>query len=187
MKRLLTGINPWLPVFAFVTLFHIIRGSGLDALIFGLGCLLLIADWKHLIKWHMPERQKVSGWVILLVMSISSSVLFFSERDGWEDKLLLVTLAPIAVTMVYYRDHGPKPGSTKVMARTKAIWITLALMMAVSELFAFIFAEVYKDDSSFPTISVLVNPVLDSPYGRAIFLIVWMAIGVGLLQIRRKR
>ncbi|MEY4423767.1 MAG: hypothetical protein RLZZ258_870, partial [Actinomycetota bacterium] len=69
----------------------------------------------------------------------------------------------------------------------KAIWITLALMMAVSELFAFIFAEVYKDDSSFPTISVLVNPVLDSPYGRAIFLIVWMAIGVGLLQIRRKR
>ena len=59
--------------------------------------------------------------------------------------------------------------------------------MAVSELFAYIFATVYKDDTSYPTISVLVNPVLESPYGRAIFLVLWMLIGVGLLQIRKKR
>ncbi|MFM1993174.1 MAG: hypothetical protein RL600_1002 [Actinomycetota bacterium] len=187
LKGVLSGINPWLPVLVFVTAFHINRGSFGDAIIFGIGCLLLIADWKRWVPWHMPERPKVSGWVIGVVILISCSVLLFTQRDGWQNRVLLLTLAPIALSMVYYRDHGPKPGATKQMMRTKWIWITLALIMAVSELFAYIFAAVYKDDSTYPTISILVNPVLESPWGRAIFLTLWMLIGVGLLQIRRKR
>lgn len=187
VKSLLKGINPWLPVFAFVTAFHLNRGSYLDALIFGLGSLLLIADWKKWIPWTMPEKPKVSGWVMGLVILISCSVLFFSERNGWQDKVLLLTLAPLAIFMVYYRDHGPKPGATTAMTRTKWIWMVLALFMAVSELFAYIFATVYQDDETYPTISILVNPILDSPYGRAVFLILWMLIGFGLLQARKKR
>lgn len=187
MKLLLKGINPWLPVLVFVTAFHINRGSIGDAIIFGIGSLFMIADWKKLIPWHMPERPKISGWVIGLVIAASFGVLLLTERNGWQDKLLLLTLAPIALVMVYYRDHGPKPGATKQMARTKWIWMTLALIMAVSELFAYIFATVYKDDKTYPTISILVNPALESPWGRAIFLTLWLLIGVGLLQIRKRR
>lgn len=171
----------------FHDFFHITRGSLGDAIIFGTGCLLLIADWKKWIPWHMPERPKVSGWVIGLAIAISFSVLLFTERTGWQVRVLLLTLVPIALVMVYYRDHGPKPRATKEMARTKWVWMTLALVMAVSELFAYIFATVYKDDTTYPTISVLVNPTLESPWGRAIFLTLWMLIGVGLLQVRKKR
>ena len=186
-KELLRGINPWLPVFVFIVAFHLNRGSIGDAVIFGIGSLLLIADWKHWIPWHMPERPKVHGWVIALVLGVSFLILLTTERNGWQDIVLLLTLAPIALVMVYYRDHGPKPSATRVMARTKWIWMTLALTMAVAELFAYIFATVYKDDRSFPTVSVLVNPVLESPIGRSVFLVLWMLIGVGLLQVRRGR
>ena len=187
LKGLLKGINPWLPVLVFVTAFHFNRGSTGDAIIFGFGSLILIAVWKKWVPWHMPERPKVSGWVIGLVIAVSCSVLFFTERTGWQAIVLLLTLVPISLVMVYYRDHGPKPGATKQMVRSKWLWMTLALIMAVSELFAYIFASVYKDDTTYPTISVLVNPVLESPYGRAIFLVLWMLIGVGLLQIRKNR
>ncbi|MEO0061117.1 MAG: hypothetical protein RL343_735 [Actinomycetota bacterium] len=186
-KEQLRGINPWLPVFVFVVAFHLNRGSIGDAIIFGLGSLILIADWKRWIPWHMPERPKVSGWVIALALGVSFVILLTTERNGWQDVVLLITLAPIALVMVYYRDHGPKPSSTRVMARTKWIWMTLALSMAVAELFAYIFAAVYKDDRSFPTVSVLVNPVLESPIGRSVFLVLWMLIGVGLLQVRKGR
>jgi hypothetical protein len=186
-KEQLRGINPWLPVFVFIVAFHLNRGSAGDAIIFGLGSLILIADWKRWIPWHMPERPKVSGWVIALVLGVSFVILLTTERNGWQDVVLLITLAPIALVMVYYRDHGPKPSSTRVMARTKWIWMTLALSMAVAELFAYIFAAVYKDDRSFPTVSVLVNPVLESPIGRSVFLVLWMLIGVGLLQVRKGR
>lgn len=187
MKKLLRGINPWLPVFAFVTAFHINRGSLGDAIIFGLGTLLMIADWKKLIPWHMPEKPKVNTWVMALLVVLSCGVLFLAERNGWQDKVLLIALAPIALVMVYYRDHGPKPGASKQMTRSKWIWMSLALFMAVSELFAYIFATVYKDDRSYPTISILVNPVLESPYGRGVFLALWMLIGFGLLQVRKRR
>lgn len=181
------GINPWLPVFAFVTAFHLNRGSNIDALIFGLGALLLIADWKKLIPWHMPENPKISTRAVAFVIAVSCSILFFSERNGWQVQMLLLTLAPIAIVMVYYRDHGPKPGATIQTTRSKWVWMTLALVMAVSELFAYIFATVFKDDFSYPTISILVKPVLESPYGRGVFLTLWMLIGIGLLQIRKKR
>ena len=187
LKVLLRGINPWLPVLVFVTAFHINRGSTGDAIIFGFGSLILIADWKKWIPWHMPERPKVSGWVIGLVIALSCSVLFFTERNGWQAIVLLLALVPISLVMVYYRDHGPKPGATKQMTRTKWVWMTLALFMAVSELFAYIFATIYKDDATYPTISILVNPTLESPWGRAMFLTLWMLIGVGLLQVRKKR
>jgi hypothetical protein len=185
LKQTLKGINPWLPVFIFVVAFHLNRGSMGDAIIFAIGSMLLIADWKRWIPWRMPERPKVSLWAIAFVLGISFFVLLTTERNGWQDIVLLLTLAPISIVMVYYRDHGPKPSATRVMARTKWIWMTLALAMAVAELFAYIFANVYKDDKSFPTVSVLVNPILESPVGRAVFLVLWMLIGVGLLQIRR--
>ena len=186
-KAWLKGINPWLSVLAFTTMFHVTRGSVGDAIIFGTGCLILIADWKKLIPWHMPERPKVSVWVIALVLGVSFFVLLLTERTGWQNIVLLLALAPIALVMVYYRDHGPKPSATPIMARTKWIWMTLALSMAVSELFAYIFATVYKDDKTYPTVSILVNPVLESSIGRAVFLVLWLLIGVGLLQIRRGR
>lgn len=186
-KSFMTGMNPWLPVYLTTFLFHVIRGATGDAIIFGTACTILILDWKKAFPWHMPKRPHLNKWVVSLVMLVAASVLFFSERGGWQDIILLLALAPIALSLTYYRDHGPKPGATKVMARTRALWVTIAITMAVCELFAYIWANVYKDDESFPTISVLVNPILESPFGRSVFLVLWMLIGIGMLGIWRKK
>jgi hypothetical protein len=171
----------------YVALFQVMRGAYIDALIFAVGSVLMIGDWKKWFHWSMPERPKAGRLSVLLVIIGSSSVLFFSERGGWQDVVLLLALAPVALPMVYYRDHGPKPSSTQVMNRTRWAWTTLAVFMCLSELFAYIWANTFKDDKSYPTISIIVNPVLESPYGRGIFLVLWMLIGVGLLQLWRKK
>ena len=186
LKNILTGINPWLPVFAFVTLFHLIRESYVDAVIFAVGCLILVLDWKRVLSWRMPKRVIVNNWTLALIIAVSFFILFFSDRGGWQDVVLLLTLGPAALFLVYYRDHGPKPSGNGTMVRTKWIWMTLAIFMAVSELFAYIWAVVFKDDNSYPTISIIVNPILDSPYGRGIFLVLWMLIGLGLLRNGRR-
>ena len=187
MKRALSGMNPWLPPMVYVAIFHFMRESWVDAAIFTIGSLLVIADWKKWFRWEMPERPKLSKTPVLLAILLASSILFFAERGGWQDTVLLLALAPIALFMVYYRDHGPKPSSTKLMNRTRWLWLTLATILCVSELFAYIWANAFKDDESYPTISIIVNPVLESPYGRGIFLLVWMLIGVGLIQPWRKK
>ncbi len=182
LRNILSGINPWLPVFAFVTLFHVIRESYVDALIFGLGCLILVLDWKRAFSWRMPKRVSVSNGILAAVLTASFLILFFSNRGGWQDVLLLLAIGVIALYLVYYRDRGPKPSGSGTMVRTKWIWMTLAIFMAVSELFVYIWAVVFRDSSTYPTISIIVNPILDSPYGRSIFLVLWMLIGVGLLR-----
>lgn len=187
LKNFLSGMNPWLPVFLTTFLFHVIRGSVGDAIIFGTGSAILILDWKKAFPWHMPARPKLNKWVVSGGMVLAASILFFSERGGWQDIVLLLALAPIALSLTYYRDHGPKPGATKVMARTRAWWVGIAITMALCELMAYIWANVFKDDKSFPTISVLVNPILESPYGRSVFLVLWMLIGVGMLGIWRHK
>jgi hypothetical protein len=187
VKRLLSGMNPWLPPMIYVVIFHLMRGALGDAVIFAVGSLILIADWKKWFRWSMPERPKFGRLSVLLAIAIAVSVLFFSKRGGWQDVVLLLALAPIALSLVYYRDHGPKPSSTKVMNQTRWAWLTLAVLMCVSELFAYIWANVFKDDQTYPTISIIVNPVLESPYGRGVFLAIWMLIGVGLLQVWRKK
>jgi hypothetical protein len=187
LKKFLAGLNPWLPVLLTTFLFHVIRGSWGDAIIFGTGCLILILDWKHVFPWHMPKRPLLNKWLVTFVLLVAASILFFSERGGWQDIVLLLVLAPVAVSLTYYRDHGPKPSATKVMSRTRAWWVGIAITLALCELMAYIWANVYKDDNSFPTISVLVNPVLESPYGRSVFLVLWMLIGVGMLGIWRHK
>ncbi len=186
-KSFMSGMNPWLPVFLTTFLFHVLRGAFGDAIIFGLACAILILDWKKAFPWHMPKRPHLNKWLVSGVMLVAAAVLFFSDRGGWQDIILLLALAPIAIALTYYRDHGPKPSATNVMAKTRGLWVTIAITMAVCELFAYIWANVYKDDKSFPTISVLVNPILESPYGRSIFLVLWMLIGVGMLGIWRKK
>jgi len=183
----MSGMNPWLPVFLTTFLFHVLRGASLDALIFGAGSAILILDWKKASPWHMPSRPSLNKWTVSVLMLVAAFVLFFSKRGGWQDIVLLLALAPIAIALTYYRDHGPKPSATKVMARTRGLWVTIAIIMAVCELFAYIWANVFKDDQSFPTISVLVNPILESAYGRSIFLVLWMLIGIGMLGIWRKK
>ncbi len=187
LKNVLSGINPWLPVFAFVTLFHLIRESYIDALIFAIGSVVLVLDWKKLLRWRMPKRRIVKGRTLIIAVALSCSVLFFSDRGGWQDVILLLVLGPISLYLVYYQDRGPKPSGNGTMVRTKWIWMTLAIFMAVSELFAYIWAEVFKDDNTYPTISIIVNPILESPYGRGLFLLLWMLIGLGLLQSGRRR
>jgi hypothetical protein len=63
----------------------------------------------------------------------------------------------------------------------------LALAMAVSELFAYIFANVNQDDHTYPTISVLVSPLLENSLARVVFLTLWALAGVGLLGVWRKQ
>ena len=186
MKRLLKGINPWLPVFAFVTVFHITRGATTDAIYFGFATSLLIADWKQLIPGRMPERRRLSKRIVWAAIVGSSIVLLITERGSWPDITVLIAILCFALWLAYYRDHGPKPSLTPMMNRTKWVWMTLSLSMAVSELFAYIFANVNKDDHTFPTISVLVNPFLEDPLGRVVFLTCWALIGVGLLGVWRK-
>jgi hypothetical protein len=66
-------------------------------------------------------------------------------------------------------------------------WGLWAFVFAVIELIAFIGGFLTNDDSSFPTISIILDPVLETQLGRAVFVALWLMAGVYLLGVRKKR
>lgn len=186
-KNWTRGLNPWLPYLLTTYEFQVIRGSRVDSIIFGLACLLLFADWKGFIPWELPERPKFSKMTIAVVLAASAGILFLSPRASLSDIVLLIVLLPIALTLVYYRDHGPLPKDSPAIKLSMRIWVLLMVSMALFELFAFMWASVFRDDTNFPTVSVLMNPVLANPLGRTIFLVLWMLAGAYILGLWRKR
>ncbi len=186
-KQWTTGLNPWLPYFLTTFVFHVIRGAAGDSFIFGLASLILIVDWKRLVRWELPERLKFRKRYLTIGLGFAALVLFFSPRASIFDAVLLLLIAPISIALVYYRDHGPLPADSVALRRSVRIWILILVSMALFELFAYIWANVFKDDRNFPTISVLMGPVLDSSIGRTIFLLLWMLAGAYLLGMWRRR
>lgn len=186
-KRWVHGLNPWLPYLLTTFLFQVIRGAVGDSIIFGLACLLLILDWKRLIPWELPERPNYKKRWVAVGLVAAAVILFVAPRASIFDIVLLLAIAPNALTLVYYRDHGPLPADTPALKRSVRIWILIIVAMALFELFAYIWANVFKDDRNFPTVSVLMEPILANSLGRTIFLMLWMLAGAFILGMWRRR
>ena len=179
MKKLLAGMTPWIPMFAFICMFHIVRGVPSDALLFGIFTLIEIASWKGWLP-TFSRTPKLNPWLVRAILITAGAVMYFSPRNGVLDVFLLLALAPIAFGAVNFKHAAIE--SPKLVIRTRWVWLTLTLAMAIVELIAYIVANILKDDKNWPTVSVLVGPVLDSPVGRAIFMVVWVGAGWGIVR-----
>ena len=186
-QRWVTGLNPWLPYLLTTFVFQVIRGAVGDSIIFGLACLLLILDWKRMLPWELPERPNYKKRWVVVGLVLAALILFFAPRASIFDIVLLLAIAPTALTLVYYRDHGPLPADTPALKLSVRIWVLIIVAMALFDLFAYIWANVFKDDKNFPTVSILMEPVLANPIGRTFFLMLWMLAGAYILGMWRRR
>jgi hypothetical protein len=185
IRRLLFGLNPWLPIFAFVTLFQAIRVSIVDLIYFGIVTLILVADWKNWIPITAPERFRPTDISVYTLAVILGIALYLVPRQSAIGGAIMLLIISVSTYLVWYRDEVPKPTLSKAMFRTKYAWLVLALCLALWELFAYILSDI-EGDVSYPTLSVLMAPFLALDFGRVVFLLVWFSMGIFLLRPERK-
>lgn len=184
-KKMVKGMSPWLPVFAVNILFQFQRHAPVDGIIFSIASLLIILDWKNLLPLHFGPRPIFRLRWIVLAIAISATVLYFAPRHSVQDMWVLLSVIPIALIAVYYRDEVERPYDPKLMARTAGTFQALGIFLAVVELAAYVISDRVHNSDDFPTISYLVSPTLEFGWVRFLFLVIWMAMGVGLMQIMR--
>jgi hypothetical protein len=73
------------------------------------------------------------------------------------------------------------------MFRSRIIWGSWATGFALTELVAYVGSKLSGDLEEFPTISVILDPILDTPIGRAVFVGFWLIGGAYLFGVRRQR
>ena len=117
---------------------------------------------------------------------ISGLVMFFAERHGPWNWFVVLMFIPIGTLLLFYKDADTQLVPEQQVLRSRWVWAIWALGFGVTEMVAYLGSKIYNDLETFPTISSLIDPVIDTPIGRAAFVIFWLASGVYLFGVRRR-
>jgi hypothetical protein len=100
--------------------------------------------------------------------------------------IIVLAILPLALRFAWYSDRGPKDKPDERMKRSRMAWAAGGVGLMLWEFAANIFGQLDGSLHSFPTISVLIDPILDNIFGQAVFVVLWLLIGVTFLKIWKK-
>lgn len=181
----LRRVSLWIVAFVINLGLQVFRASSEDTIIFAVFTLVLI---------FASYTKKNSAWLLKLDFPyiVESAILFafILAISPWHSVFLgvvFVALLFVVVALIWSRTQTERMPRTKRMKRAELIWVSLAVGLALWEFGANILG--IQDDSTYnyPTISVLVDPMLDSHTGKVIFAALYVALGLGLLRLVRRR
>lgn len=175
--------NPWVWVFLLTLALQVFRGSPIDAMIFGASTLLIWLDAAGFVKKSLRERPRVSNSTIAIATAVLAIALTFFPRHSYIHGFVMIAILPIVLYLVWYKDRGPKEKADPVMNKTKVVWVSLCVILCIWEFAANIMGQLENSLYSHPTISILMDPFMDSTFGQGIFVILWLMLGLGFLKI----
>lgn len=140
-----------------------------------------------LTRLGLSQKPSLPTSAVILFSLLMAVVLFLVPRHSLLSMIAMVALIPIGIALLLYRDEKVQRQPSHIMMRSRIIWSTWAVGFALVELVAYVGSKLSGDLTEYPTISVILDPVLDTGIGRATFVVLWLAAGVYLFGIRRKR
>lgn len=187
MSVIVRGLNPWVLIFVGLAFFHLWRQSPQDIIIFGGSALLILTQVFGKTSWGFAQQPQIKPLPIALVVLGASAALYVSERHGAVNFLVLVVFIPIGFVLLFYRDSAVHPVPKRQVLRSRWVWTLWAGLFALVELVAYLGSKLSGDLERYPTISVLLDPILDEPIGRAVFIALWLVSGIYLFGVRRPK
>jgi hypothetical protein len=178
----------WLIVLSIMAGFQTWRGAYVDGTLFFAIVAMLLIDRFTGGRIRVLKQPITAPKVVTLAITGSLAlVLVFAPRHSWID---FVTMVAIGVTvLVLAWEPAPeqvgRPASA--MFRSSLVWSILGVGLCVWEATAFVLSVTLPDARDVaPTVSVLLDPVLENFWGRLLFVALWLAGGLGLLRFWRK-
>ena len=179
----------WICVLSTMAGFQAWRGAFVDAALFFLIAGMLIVDRLTGGRIRLINRPMDSPrWVVVAITGALGISLVVAPRHGWVD---LVTMVLIGVTVLVLA-WNPRPKSNfrgaRAIKRSALVWSLWAVALCAWEATAFILSVTTPNGgANFPTISILLDPVVESIPGRILFVGLWLAGGLSLIGFFRRR
>lgn len=180
-------IAPWTAILIVTAAFHASRGALIDALVFFAVAVALILD-AELYRRARPAIRLPPMPVTIAVAALLGAVLALSPRRGLLDGLILVAIGITVLPIAWSPPsaHSAHSSSPNAIRRAAIAWSSVGVFGCLWELSAF-WLGLPSDQARWdhPAVSHLVDPVLEEPAGRAVFVALWLAAGIALLARRR--
>lgn len=185
---MLKKITPWFYVLATISIWHIWRGALSDAVIFGLPALLLITDSLGYRPIKIGKRINVKPEIVIIGGLFVWAILSFTPRYNIVVAFIFVLLIFASFISIWSFDLGRRPVINAEQKRAKAVWIFLVVALCLVEFGAYAAATLNGgDDDNYPTITVMLDPVLDDTPQRMVLVALWVALGMKFNRWQVKR
>lgn len=181
VRRLSVEFMLWSAVFAIAGIFQVYRGAPLDGTFFLIAVVIMSGI-------HVTDAQAfpvAKGYLIKIYFLGTGVALLVSRihtRPSLVTVLLYLPLIPYAM-----RGRGKAKEPSAPMARSIGIWVALAVAVAFYEMLNFIVGDITDRPYHYPTISMLIDPMLHNFFGRAFFVLCWTWVGYKFIFQKRTR
>ncbi|AXH97552.1 hypothetical protein [Ornithinimicrobium avium] len=188
---------PWAGVLAVTTLFQVVRRQPVDVIVFATALVLVLLDavlpgGLRPLHLHRALRSRPRIAVLVAAAVVVGGVLVLVPRHGTASVVVLAVLG-VAVTALALVGDGaggrqewdaPAEPTARVRTRRAAVlWAGVIVVAGVVEASSFVLGDIgITDGSTMPSISDLLDPWLDDPGWHALYVVAWLAAGVGLLR-----
>jgi len=171
----------WIGVLAAIGVVQVIRGQWFDAIVYALLVTVTTTDAVGL----LPERTRtraVSLRVLLIAAVVFGAALIVLPRHSPAIMVVLAVVGVGAVVVAWPGPRTPKSGPWPAGLRRLAwAWSGIVIAGCVWELGEFI-AGLLAPHQASQALSDLADPALSTLWGKGVFVVVWMAVGLWLLR-----
>jgi len=179
----------WICVLGIMASFQTWRGAYVDGVLFFAITGMLIVDRLTGGRIRlMNSPLDAPRWVVAAITGALAVVLVLAPRHGWVD---LVTMVAIGVTVLVLA-WAPRPKlpyrGARALKRSALLWAIWGVALCAWEATAFTLSVTLPNGlTNYPTISVLLDPIVESLPGRIVFVGLWLAGGLSLIGFFRRR
>lgn len=177
--------RPWTVILVFTGLFQLFRGAPVDAAFFLVVAAVLVADEFGLVV--LPRVGIPRLWVLTVAAAVLGTLMVLAPRHGLVEGLIMSAIG-LSVLLFAWPDRGGS-GSTRAPLRRAAIlWSVVAVAACLIEVTSFLLGVPSEEAKlAHPSVSLLLDPALDTVEGRAVFTALWLVVGIALLRRGRPR
>ncbi len=175
----------WIVTFFIGTIFQFWRGSQIDTLVFAvITSLLLVASQEILALPDLLATHFGTSLGILLVCTLVFTIVGIHSVFS---AIFYLALVPVVLRTTWRSDSIITVEPTAAIRKSSMIWFTIGVLTCFSELGNYFAADATHNDKVYPTITVLIDPLVAHNEGKIVFVLLWAIIGVGLFRVSVKR
>jgi hypothetical protein len=180
-------VSLWVAAFFLTALLQVFRGAIGDTTIFITATVILLLSGTALRNWDFPAGQFTKSKPLLYTtVALMIALTAIPRHTALMMAVFFALLVPLV--LLAWGDHTEyKTKATPRIRRARLMWIIWAVSMCLWEFSANILGQLEGGKYIYPTISVLVDPLLDGPIGKTGFVVAWLLIGYGLIKVSPKK
>jgi hypothetical protein len=178
-------VTPWTLILIITGLFQLFRGAPIDAAFFLCVAALLVADAAGLIRVAGIGQPGLA--VLLGAAAALGTLLVLVPRHGIVEGLIV---AGIGLTVLLFAWPSPgrpltagadaMPGAVR---RAAILWSAVGVATCLWEVASFLLGlPSAAAEAAHPSISLLLDPAVDTVVGRIVFVALWLLSGIALLR-----